>query len=75
VGALQKTSGFGFPSFEFFRVMASRLKNKWVLITGASSGFGAAAGQSVCLRSLNRAGQNPRHRTSVKRKVHFGLNP
>ena len=26
--------------------MASRLKDKWVLITGASSGFGAAAARA-----------------------------
>src|SRR6185503_14896176 len=34
----------------FHRVMASSLANKWVLITGASSGFGAAAALAFARR-------------------------
>src|SRR5258708_1184907 len=33
-------------SFDIHLAMASRLKDKWVLITGASSGFGAAAARA-----------------------------
>ena len=33
--------------------MISRLKNKWILITGASSGFGAAAAQAFAAEGAN----------------------
>ncbi len=36
----------GKPAKEILHIMKSPLKNKWVLITGASSGFGAAAAKA-----------------------------
>src|SRR5438034_2413507 len=41
------TSFYSFlDCFDIYWAMVSRLKNKWVLITGASSGFGAAAARA-----------------------------
>src|SRR3954462_1691820 len=45
--ANQKGFGWNLPAtFARYRSMASSLANKWVLITGASSGFGAAAARA-----------------------------
>src|SRR5437867_10039277 len=41
------TSFYSFlDCFDIYWAMVSRLKDKWVLITGASSGFGAAAARA-----------------------------
>src|SRR5438093_13769505 len=41
------TSFYSFlDCFDIYSAMVSRLKDKWVLITGASSGFGAAAARA-----------------------------